>query len=95
MEFVTTESFVSPLKGFLILPPADQEKKNETMYCQLDDKPRPYVIGSIRNVNQKITHLELGLKKFDSSDLVIENVGLKKHQTRRISRIGSRTNRGK
>ncbi|KAH0616889.1 hypothetical protein JD844_028342 [Phrynosoma platyrhinos] len=31
---------------------------------------RVYVIGSIRKVNQKIAHLELGLKRYDSSDVL-------------------------
>ncbi|XP_061495123.1 protein FAM227A isoform X2 [Rhineura floridana] len=95
MEFVTTESFVSPLKGFLILPPATQEKKSATISCKLDDKPRLYVIGGIRRVNEKISNLELGLKRYDSSDVVIEEIGLKRQQAQRISRRVTRGSRGK
>nr|XP_020643267.1 protein FAM227A isoform X1 [Pogona vitticeps] len=88
MDFITTESFISPLKGFLTLPPATQEKKIGPIYCKLDDKPRLYVIGSMQKVNQKITHLELGLKRYDSSDVVIEDVGVKRPPVRKSSRKG-------
>ncbi|XP_033018520.1 protein FAM227A [Lacerta agilis] len=74
MQFVTIKSFVSPLKGFLILPSATQEKKSDTISCELDDKPRLYVIGSIGQVNQKISHLELGLKRYDSSEDVSKEI---------------------
>ncbi|XP_042325180.1 protein FAM227A isoform X2 [Sceloporus undulatus] len=83
MEFIATESFVSPLKGFLTLPSGNQEKKRDGITCKLDDKPRLYVIGSIRKVNQKIAHLELGPKRYDSSDVVIEDAALKRHVVQR------------
>ncbi|CAI5786013.1 Hypothetical predicted protein [Podarcis lilfordi] len=87
MQFVTIKSFVSPLKGFLILPSATQEKKRDAITCILDDKPRLYVIGSIGQVNQKISHLELGLKRYDSSEGVIGEMGLKRRKTsRKVSR---------
>lgn len=36
----------------------------------LNNNPLVYVIGSMKQVNQKIAQLELGLKRFDSSDVV-------------------------
>lgn len=33
-----------------------------------------YVIGSIGQVNQKISHLELGLKRYDSSEGVSKEI---------------------
>ncbi|XP_066490568.1 protein FAM227A [Tiliqua scincoides] len=95
MECVPTQSFVSPLKGFLILPPATYEKKSGDMGCKLDDKPRLYVIGNMKRVNQKIAQLELGLKRFDSSDVVIENLELKRHPTPKGAKKGPKHGRVK
>ncbi|KAJ7330084.1 hypothetical protein JRQ81_016258 [Phrynocephalus forsythii] len=88
MDFIATESFVSPLKGFLTLPPATQEKKSDPIGCKLDDKPCLYVIGSMQKVNQKIARLKLGLKRYDSSDVVIEDVGVKRPPVQKGSRKG-------
>ncbi|XP_077195656.1 protein FAM227A isoform X2 [Paroedura picta] len=78
MEFIPTNSFVTPLKGFLILSPATQKKKDGTIYSKLDDKPRMYVIGTMQEVNRKIATFKGKLHKFDSSDLVIEETSWKK-----------------
>ncbi|KAJ6658907.1 hypothetical protein lerEdw1_019543, partial [Lerista edwardsae] len=93
MECVPTKSFASPLKGFLILPPATYERKSSDMGCKLDDKPRPYVIGSMQRVNQKIAQLELGLKRFDSSDVVIETIDLRRQPTPKAVKRASRASR--
>uniref|UniRef100_R4G9E6 Family with sequence similarity 227 member A n=1 Tax=Anolis carolinensis TaxID=28377 RepID=R4G9E6_ANOCA len=83
MELINTESFVSPLKGFLTFPSETQGKKSNPLLCKLDDKPRLYVIGSIAKVNKKIANLEVGLKRYDSSDVVIDDAALKKHALQR------------
>ncbi|XP_060633035.2 protein FAM227A isoform X2 [Anolis sagrei] len=83
MELINTESFVSPLKGFLTFPSGTQVRKSNPLLCKLDDKPRLYVIGSISKVNKKIAHLELGLKRYDSSDVVIDDTALKKRALKR------------
>ncbi|XP_053111867.1 protein FAM227A isoform X2 [Hemicordylus capensis] len=95
MELITTKSFVSPLKGFLTLPPASQEKKSGIVYCKLDDQPQPYAIGNMRRVNQKITQLEPGMKRSDSSDVVIEGVRLKRRLTLKGARRETRAGTGK
>ncbi|XP_054844366.1 protein FAM227A isoform X2 [Eublepharis macularius] len=96
MEFIPTDSFVSPLKGFLVLSPATQEKKNgtDTTYSKLDDKPRRYVIGTMQKVNQKITDFKTGLQKFDSSDMVIEDASSKRQSGPKRARQISRQSRG-
>lgn len=95
MEYLPTKSIVSPLKGFLILPPATYKKKRGDMGCILDDQPRLYVIGSMKQVNQKIAQLELGLKRFDSSDVVIENIDMKRPITPKGGKTGRRLSKMK
>ncbi|XP_048357343.1 protein FAM227A [Sphaerodactylus townsendi] len=78
MELIPTNCFVSPLKGFLILSPATEEKKGGIVHSKLDDGPRKYAIGTMQEVNQKIVDFKVGLYKFDISDLVIEDASSKK-----------------
>nr|XP_056702276.1 protein FAM227A [Euleptes europaea] len=92
MEFIPTNSFVSPLKGFLILSPASQEGKGGTMFSKLDDGPRLYAVGTMQRVNQKIAHFK-GLQKIDSSDLVIEDA--KRLSGQKRAGQTSRPSRGK
>ncbi|KAK9399922.1 hypothetical protein NXF25_012941 [Crotalus adamanteus] len=65
------------------------------MSCNLDDLPRLYVIGNIQNVNKKISHLELGLRRYDSSDVVIEDMMQRKYAGLKGPRKGRRTSRVK
>ncbi|XP_013910412.1 PREDICTED: protein FAM227A [Thamnophis sirtalis] len=95
MNFIHTKAFLSPLSGFLILPPRTQEERSKTFSCSLDDLPRLYVIGNIQNVNRKISTLELGLRRYDSSDVVIEDMMHRKYPGLRSPRKGRRISRGK
>ncbi|XP_039191399.1 protein FAM227A isoform X1 [Crotalus tigris] len=95
MDLIHTKAFLSPLSGFLILPSSTQEERSKTMSCNLDDLPRLYVIGNIQNVNKKISHLELGLRRYDSSDVVIEDMMQRKYAGLKGPRKGRRTSRVK
>nr|XP_006119021.1 protein FAM227A [Pelodiscus sinensis]XP_006119022.1 protein FAM227A [Pelodiscus sinensis]XP_025038368.1 protein FAM227A [Pelodiscus sinensis]XP_025038369.1 protein FAM227A [Pelodiscus sinensis]XP_025038370.1 protein FAM227A [Pelodiscus sinensis] len=54
--------------------PLKQAKETENMQWNLDAKPSLCLIGSMPKVNKKIARLELELKKFHASDLVIEDL---------------------
>ncbi|XP_063164641.1 protein FAM227A [Candoia aspera] len=95
MDLIHSKAFLSPLKGFLVLPSSTQEERSDTMNCNLDDLPRLYVIGNIQNVNRKISHLELGLRRYDNSDVVIEDMMLRKYAEMKGSRKGRRISKGK
>ncbi|XP_025031907.1 protein FAM227A [Python bivittatus] len=95
MDLIHTKAFLSPLKGFLILPSSTQEERSDTMNCNLDDLPHLYAIGNIQNVNQKISHLELGVRRYDSSDVVIEDTMLRKYTGLKGPRKGRHITKGK
>ncbi|KAM6436458.1 protein FAM227A [Liasis olivaceus] len=95
MDVIHTKAFLSPLKGFLILPSSTQEERSDTVNCSLDDLPHLYAIGNIQNVNQKISHLELGVRRYDSSDVVIEDMMLRKYTGLKGPRKGRHISKGK
>ncbi|XP_070612217.1 protein FAM227A isoform X2 [Erythrolamprus reginae] len=90
MDLIHTKAFLSPLSGFLILPPSIQEDRRKNISCKLDDLPRLYVIGNVQTVNKKISELELGLRRYDSSDMVIEDMMQKKYAGPKGARKGKR-----
>ncbi|XP_026559217.1 protein FAM227A [Pseudonaja textilis] len=95
MDLIHTKAFLSPLSGFLILPSSTQEERSKTLSCNLDDLPRLYVIGNIQNVNKKISQLELGLRRYDSSDVVIEDMMQRKYAGLKGPRRGRRISKQK
>ncbi|ETE65620.1 hypothetical protein L345_08604, partial [Ophiophagus hannah] len=95
MDLIHTKAFLSPLSGFLILPSSTQEERSKTLSCNLDDLPRLYVIGNIQNVNKKISQLELGLRRYDSSDVVIEDMMQRKYAGLKGPRKGRRISKQK
>lgn len=63
----------------------------------LNNQPSAYVIGSMRRVNQKIAQLELGLKRFDSCDVVSNEIlchTLGQYKSVSFTMIGSGANSG-
>ncbi|XP_026548577.1 protein FAM227A [Notechis scutatus] len=95
MDLIHTKAFLSPLSGFLILPSSTQEERSKTLSCNLDDLPRLYVIGNIQNVNKKISQLELGLRRYDSSGVVIEDMMQRKYAGLKGPRRGRRISKQK
>ncbi|XP_034259610.1 protein FAM227A [Pantherophis guttatus] len=95
MDLIHTKAFLSPRNGFLILPSPTQEERSKTLSCDLDDLPRLYVIGNIQNVNKKISQLELGLRRYDSSDVVIEDMMHRKYAGLKGPRKGKRISKTK